>query len=102
MVTINSLMTDNLTIGLIPQVILLFNSLKALKTIIHALTSAIIPVSNAFAVLAVATAIYAVIGVGLYDEVDPEKFGDFKKAIFTVRWHCEIKYKTLCSWYKLY
>eukprot|EP00961_Rhodomonas_salina_P092572 1245779-Rhodomonas_salina.1 len=73
-----------LTCDACKQVVRVFNSLQALKTIIHALTSAIIPVSNAFAVLAVATAIYAVIGVGLYEEVDPVQFGDFKRAIFTV------------------
>lgn len=66
------------------QVVKLFQSLKSLRTIITALTKAIIPVANAFMVLAIITAIYAVVGVGLYSEVDVVAFGDFSSSLFTM------------------
>ncbi len=44
----------------------LFERLQSLRKIISALTSAILPVANAFVVLAVVTGIYAVVGVSMF------------------------------------
>lgn len=67
------------------QIVKLFQKLESLRKIVSALSSAVIPVSNAFFVLGVISSIYAIIGVQIFHDKDPVYFSSFSNALFTVR-----------------
>ena len=68
------------------RVIRLFKRLPQLRMIVTALFASMIPVANVFMVVIVATAVFAVLGVGLFsDRPDTEgTFGHFSAAFFTM------------------
>ena len=68
----------------IVRVIRVFRSLKAANRIVSALLQGIIPVLNAFIILIVVTAIYAVLGTHLFHLKSPEYFGNFSKSLFSM------------------
>ena len=66
------------------RVLRVFNRLNSVRLIIKALASAVIPVSNAFFIMILATTIWAILGVNLWSERSPQHFGKFSAAFFTV------------------
>ena len=68
----------------IVRVIRVFRSLKAANRIVSAMLQGIIPVLNAFIILIVVTAIYAVLGTHLFHLKSPEYFGNFSKSLFSM------------------
>ena len=60
------------------------NRLASVRLIIKALASAVVPVSNAFFIMLIATSIWAILGVGMFDTRHPEHFGNFGASFFTV------------------
>ena len=67
------------------RVLRIFNRLRSLRAIVNALTASILPVSNAFAVMALITSVYAILGASLYGAAAPPLFGDFTSSLYTVR-----------------
>eukprot|EP00961_Rhodomonas_salina_P080510 1083277-Rhodomonas_salina.1 len=65
------------------RVLRVFKKLQSLRRIINALTASVMPMMNAFAVLFLVTAIYAILGVSLYRDQSPVHFGSFSSAMFT-------------------
>ena len=66
------------------RVVRLFSSLKDLQRVLAAVASAILPVCNAFLVLVVVSAIYAIIGANWFHNEAPEFFENFHTALFTM------------------
>ena len=66
------------------RVVRLFSSLKDLQRILAAVASAVLPVCNAFLVLLVVSAIYAIIGANWFHATAPEYFENFHTALFTM------------------
>ena len=66
------------------RVLRLFGRLESLRQIITSLTSSIIPVANAFLIMALVTSIYAILAVNFYACRQPEYFGSFSRALFTL------------------
>jgi voltage-gated sodium channel len=66
------------------RVVRVSNRLASVRLIIKALGSAVVPVSNAFFIMLVATSIWAILGVSLFDKRSPEHFGNFGASFFTV------------------
>ena len=50
---------------------------------IDALSSAVLPVLNAFVLLSLVSSIYAILGTDLFQHLEPEYFGDFLTSLFT-------------------
>jgi len=66
------------------RVVRLLGRLRSLRLIINACTRSLIPVSNAFLVTFLITAIYSILGVSFFDNLAPEYFGKFSVALFTM------------------
>ena len=73
-----------LRLARILRVLRIFNRLRSLRAIINALTASMLPVGNAFCVMALVTSVYSIVGSQLYGDADPSTFGDFSTALFTV------------------
>jgi len=65
------------------RVLRLFGRLQALRKITNALTASIVPVLNAFLILALVTAIYAMVGIGFFSDRS-QNFSSFSHAIITM------------------
>lgn len=57
---------------------------KSLRKIVRAITQAIFPVLSAMFVAIIVIAVYAILGVNFYAEMNPEYFGDFGRAVWTL------------------
>ena len=68
----------------IGRVVRLFNGLTSFQKLIAGLSSAILPVMNAFCILTVVTIIFAIFGTNFYHERKPEFFANFKTSLFTM------------------
>ena len=66
------------------RVVRLFRSLESLQKLINAITSSILPVCNAFLILVIVAAVYAVLGTQLFRHRAPKYFGDFLTSLFTM------------------
>ena len=66
------------------RVLRVFKRLSSVRLILKALASAVLPVSNAFFIMILATTIWAILGVNIFSERSPEFFGNFGAAFFTV------------------
>lgn len=66
------------------RVFRLFKRIPSLRQIIVALYSSIPPMANAFALVCLVTAIYAIMAVTFFSDKNDEEFGDFFKAMFTM------------------
>jgi len=64
------------------RVVRVFKRLTSLRMIVLALGASMVPVANTFFVLLLATAIYAILGVGIFS--DFEEFQNFSMAFFTM------------------
>lgn len=60
------------------------NRLASVRLIIKALAAAVVPVANAFFIMLIATSIWAILGVSMFDKRNPEHFGNFGASFFTV------------------
>ncbi|KAJ1496272.1 Ion transport protein-domain-containing protein, partial [Baffinella frigidus] len=65
------------------RVVKIFKQMKSMNIMIKALGGAVIPMANAFLILLLVTAIYAVIGVEMFKDRDP-KFSKFSESMFTM------------------
>jgi voltage-gated sodium channel len=66
------------------RVVRVFKRIASVRLIVTALGAAVVPVSNAFFIMILATTIWAILGVNLFDKRSPEFFGNFGAAFFTV------------------
>ena len=73
-----------LRLARILRVLRIFNRLRSLRAIINALTASILPVGNAFSVMALVTSVYSIVGSQLFGAADPSLFGDFTTSLYTV------------------
>lgn len=66
------------------RVIRIFGRLESVRSIINALTASIIPVCNAFFIVAIVLALFAIVGVTFFEEDAPEEFGNLSKSIISM------------------
>lgn len=66
------------------RVFRLFKRIPSLRQIIVALTASVPPMINAFLLVCLVTAIYAIVGVTFFSAKSPENFIDFFTAMFTM------------------
>ncbi|EKX40769.1 hypothetical protein GUITHDRAFT_113039 [Guillardia theta CCMP2712] len=66
------------------RVFRLFKRIPSLRQIMIALTASIPPMINAFALVCLVTAIYAIMSVTFFSSYAPEEFGDFFTGMFTM------------------
>ena len=66
------------------RVLKLFQRLSSLRVIINALLKSILPVLNAFVVLFLVTAIYAVVATMFFYKYDNTQFGKFSTSLYTM------------------
>ena len=66
------------------RVLRLFNKFKEMQKIMVALLASLRPVFTALLILVLVISIYSIIGVQLFKEIDPERFGTFSQAWFTI------------------
>jgi len=62
----------------------LFKTLKELNRLITSVSKAVVPVCNAFLILFIIAAIYAILGTNFFGEQSPEFFLNFKTSLFTM------------------
>jgi len=65
-------------------VLRLFGRLKAIRRIIAAIGTSIVPVTNAFVIVFLVMALFAIMGVSLFKEDSPQHFGKFSLALLTM------------------
>jgi voltage-gated sodium channel len=75
------------------KVLRILKRLVELRMLVNALTASLWPLVNAFVVVVIFVNIYAVLGVSFFKDSDPDFFGTFSKAIFTI-----IQISTLDNW----
>jgi voltage-gated sodium channel len=68
----------------IVRIVRIFKSLKDLKKILAACSCAVLPVCNAFLILLIIAAVYAILGTNFFSETSPEFFGNFSTSLFTM------------------
>lgn len=68
----------------IGRIVRLFSTLKDFQKLITAMSAAILPVCNAFAILLVIAAVYAILGTNLFHADSPEYFATFHTSLFTM------------------
>ena len=61
-----------------------FARLASLRMLVNAISASIMPVINALIIVMIVIAIYAVLGVTFFNEIDPENFSVFTIALFTM------------------
>ena len=66
------------------RVLRIFGRLKSIRSIINALTASIIPVLNAFFIMAIVLVLFAIIGVTFFAEEAPEEFGNLSRSTITM------------------
>jgi voltage-gated sodium channel len=66
------------------RVIRIFGRLRAIRSIINALTNSLIPVMNAFFIMGIVICLYAIIGVTFYGVKSPESFGNLERSIISM------------------
>ena len=62
----------------------IFNRVRAIQSIINALSNSIIPVLNAFFIMAIVVCLYAIIGVTFYSQKSQEGFGNLERSIISM------------------
>ena len=62
----------------------LFKALKDLNRLITAVSKSVVPVCNAFFLLFIIAAIYAILGTNFFGDQAPEYFFNFKTSLFTM------------------
>ena len=62
----------------------LFNKLRSLRILINALATSILPVFNAFLIVILIYVVYAILGVELFADRNPQRFGTFISSAWTV------------------
>ena len=62
------------------RVLRLFGRLESIRAIINALSASILPVLNAFFIMFIVLALYAILGVTLFSEIAPLSFGNLSVA----------------------
>ena len=62
----------------------LFKNLKSLNRLINAVSCAVLPVCNAFLILFIVAAIFAILGTNFLGEKAPEHFQKFNDSLFTM------------------
>ena len=66
------------------RVLRLFSKLRSLRIIMNALAISMYPVFNTLLIVCLVLFVYAILGVQLYKEIDPEDFGSFADSVWTV------------------
>ncbi|EKX45459.1 hypothetical protein GUITHDRAFT_108723 [Guillardia theta CCMP2712] len=66
------------------KMIRVFRMLYSFRVLINALSSSVVPVLNAFAILLIVTSIFAIIATKLFAVKEEDFFGDFFKSMFTL------------------
>jgi voltage-gated sodium channel len=66
------------------RVLRIFGRLRAIRSIINALSNSLIPVLNAFFIMAIVICLYAIIGVTFYSLESPEGFGNLERSIISM------------------
>jgi hypothetical protein len=62
----------------------LFSALKDLNRLLTAVSKAVVPVCNAFLILLIVAAMYAILGTSFFRTRAPHYFGDFLTSLFTM------------------
>ena len=75
------------------KVLRILKRLVELRMLVNALTASLWPLVNAFVIVVIFVNIYALLGVSFFKDSDPDFFGTFSKAIFTI-----IQISTLDNW----
>jgi len=63
------------------RVLRLFGRLESIRSIINALSASLLPVMNAFFIMFIVLALYAILGVTLFSDMAPHAFGNLSLAI---------------------
>ena len=63
------------------RVLRLFGRLQSIRSIINALSASLLPVMNAFFIMFIVLALYAILGVTLFSDLAPSTFGNLSLAI---------------------
>eukprot|EP00802_Teleaulax_amphioxeia_P004636 Tamp_04640.p1 GENE.Tamp_04640~~Tamp_04640.p1 ORF type:complete len:400 (+),score=66.03 Tamp_04640:358-1557(+) len=66
------------------RVFRLFKRIASLRKIMGALTKSLVPMANAFSIVCLVTAIYAIIGVTFFSEVAPQNYSSFFISFFSL------------------
>ena len=66
------------------RVLRIFGRLKEIRSIMSGIACSLVPVSNAFAIVALVMCVYAIVGVQLFHTQQHDAFGNFAKAIYTI------------------
>ena len=66
------------------RVIRIFGRLKSVRSIINALTASIVPVCNAFFIVAIVIALFSIVGVTFFEDDAPEEFGNLSRSIISM------------------
>ena len=66
------------------RVMRLFGRLENIRKIISALGSSLIPVGNAFVIVLLIAAVYAILGVNVFRSTQPDGFGTWSKGLYTM------------------
>ena len=66
------------------RVLRIFGRLKEIRSIMSGIACSLMPVSNAFAIVALVMCVYAIVGVQLFHTQQHDAFGNFAKAIYTI------------------
>ena len=68
----------------IGRVVRLFSSLKDFQKLVNAISASVLPVCNAFAILLLVAAVYAILGTNFFGQRAPEYFATFHTSLFTM------------------
>ena len=66
------------------KMVRLFRRLMALRILLNALSSSVIPVLYSFMILLLVTSLYAVLCTDLFGQIDYENFGTFSRSLFSL------------------
>jgi len=66
------------------RVIRIFGRLRSVRSIINALTASIVPVCNAFFIVAIIIALFSIVGVTFFEDDAPEEFGNLSRSIISM------------------
>lgn len=66
------------------RVFRLFKRIYSLRKIMGALSKSVVPMLNAFSIVCLVTAIYAIVAVTFFSKVTPELFGSFFISFFSL------------------
>ena len=66
------------------RILRIFGRIKSIRIIINALSASLLPVMNAFIIMAIMLCLYSIMAVALFADIAPQAFGNLSRSVISL------------------